>query len=367
MSKNIAFFFPFNSRYIRLNSKNHFPNEFFYSYFNLKKKNFKIDIFDSRENPKKLELKLLSIFEKLRNRIINLSYSKSIIYNYKKKLQHIDVLFSFHDSFSLSVARYRQHLKNNNIKLCCGFMGLSDLETRANKIFRKNVKKNIIDLLKNIDHIFFFSNEDRYESCKKYLIDIKKTSIIPFGVDTNFWQPNNNDRDDFLLSIGSDFNRDYETLVDSIPLNYKCSIISRMQVNIKKNYNIQILRGSYGDNLIDDNEIKNFYQKCKYLIITTHDVFQPSGQSVILQAMSCGAVVIFTKTKSKWYMPHLKHKENCIMVDCYQKNQIKKYISLLDNDSDLRKKISKNAINTIEQHYKSSNMNQYIEKLISIN
>ena len=35
--------------------------------------------------------------------------------NYKKKLQHIDVLFSFHDSFSLSVAKYRQHLKNNNI------------------------------------------------------------------------------------------------------------------------------------------------------------------------------------------------------------------------------------------------------------
>jgi len=367
MNKNIAYFFPINSRYKRLNSEEYFPNEFFYSYFSLKKKNYKIDIFDSRINPINFRLKILSIIEKIRNRIINLSYSKSIILNYKKKIQNIDIIFSFHDSFSYSIAKYKKHINNTNLKLCCGFMGLSDMENRANKIFKKKIKNNIIDLINNIDHVFFFSSEDRNRSCKKYLIDINKTSIIPFGIDTNFWIPDVNNKENYLLSVGSDFNRDYNTLINAIPLNYKCIIISKIKIQIKNNYNIEILKGSYGDSLLDDKDIKKFYQKCKYLIITTHNVFQPSGQSVILQAMSCGAIVIFTKTKSKWYLPYLKHKKNCIIVDCYQSQQIKNYISYLDQNSSLRKKISINAINTIKQNYKSSNMDQYIENLISMN
>ena len=151
-------------------------------------------------------------------------------------------------------------IKNKNTKLVAGFMGLMDLEKKTNFIFRKLIHEIITYSLKNLDYIFFFSPVDREESCKKYKININKTFLFPFGIDYEFWKNEKfNQRKSFILSVGSDSNRDYNT-INKLSINENILILSNLKLSYINNKNIKIINGNYAKNNVSDLELKNYIQ-----------------------------------------------------------------------------------------------------------
>src|SRR4029453_17533945 len=59
-------------------------------------------------------------------------------------------------------------------------------------------------------HCFFFGPADREFAIKTYGFARDRTSVIGFGVDTEFWRPMQDVAvEDFVVAVGQDLNRDY--------------------------------------------------------------------------------------------------------------------------------------------------------------
>jgi hypothetical protein len=56
----------------------------------------------------------------------------------------------------------------------------------------------------------------------------------------------------------------------------------------------------YGSDSISDVDLRRMYNAARAVVVPLKDVHQPSGQSVTLQAMSCGRPVVLTKTRGLW-------------------------------------------------------------------
>lgn len=141
-----------------------------------------------------------------------------------------------------------------------------------------------------------------------YLRDsgLRGVEVITFGVDTEFWTPADGPRSDFVLSVGWDGLRDYETLAEACPYHLKIVTSPEIRSRIKGTA-IEIIpqptcRG-----------LRRLYRDAKVMAVITRDSLRPSGQISILQAMACGRPVIATRTRGIW-TDKLVSGVNCILV-----------------------------------------------------
>ena len=210
-----------------------------------------------------------------------------------------------------------------------------------------------------MDYLIFYGPADRLNSIKHFNLDIRKTFIIKFGVDIDFWKRSDKNTffSNYIFSIGQDPSRDFETLLKVIS-NKKIHIHTSL-LSPQNSKNFRITNGSYQKHNVSftDTEIRNLYQESFAVIVPLKDVFQPSGYSVTLQAMACGKPVILTKTKGLWAPKIFKNKENCILVSPGSKLEIENAINFLGNSQSQYEKISENARETAVKYFSLTQAN----------
>ncbi|OUU22498.1 MAG: hypothetical protein CBB97_15100 [Candidatus Endolissoclinum sp. TMED37] len=337
------------------------PNDFFQSIDFLRLKGFNIKHLSSSEKYKK---NLLYFFGKILEdcfcRISNIGIRPLSVSQYKKMINVSDFVVSLTDGFSISLAFYYTFIEpNNQIKVVGAFHKLSDYDSKLPKIFKKFYYKLFLKILKRLDYIIFYGNADRLNSVKNFNLNKDKTFLIKFGVDTIFWEPNkkNNFNSNYLFSIGQDPSRDFKTLL-KVYTKKKIHIHTNL-LNIRNDDSFKITNGSYhkSKNSLSDLQVKKLYQDSFAVIVPLKDVFQPSGYSVTLQAMSCGKPVILTYTKGLWAPKLFKNFKNCILVKPGNVKEIENAIAILEKDKKTYEYISKEARKTVKQHFSLRNAN----------
>jgi glycosyltransferase involved in cell wall biosynthesis len=141
---------------------------------------------------------------------------------------------------------------------------------------------------------------------------------IPFGVDASFWVPGRPDTrlesGDYVLSIGNDRHRDYRTLMDAWKPHYPLlRIITRLDIASTAR-NIEILRGDWHSQILDDVQIRTLMQNARFVILPIRQTIQPSGQSACLQAMACAKTVVITDFSGLWNRKMLRDGATCILA-----------------------------------------------------
>lgn len=135
-----------------------------------------------------------------------------------------------------------------------------------------------------------------------------------FGVDLDFWIPGEEARDDVVLSVGNDWNRDFATLVSSWrPTFPMLEIITSLPVSSDKP-NIRVLRGDWRTQTISDPMLRAKIQRARLIVVPLRDTLQPSGQSAALQAMACGRPVIMSANRGCWDIEMLRRYDACRLV-----------------------------------------------------
>ena len=120
--------------------------------------------------------------------------------------------------------------------------------------------------------------------------------------------------ENFVLAVGSDHNRDYSTLITAC--DHPLTILTK--INLKKfteRENLTVLSGSLHEPKISDTDLRRLYQRAKCVVVPTKNVWQPSGQSVSMQAMACGKPVILSDIKGLWDRDVFQTGENCVLVE----------------------------------------------------
>lgn len=351
--------FPLQSRASR-NLKTNSPKDFYYG-LNELEKTFNIEYVDSRSDPKSLTLKFLLIFEFIYNRITRFGIYKTRVLNNKNKYLNSDFVFSFNDNYSINVGLFYKKTKQQ--KIIGIFHGLSDIEKRVPIFFRTYFNKLVCKALQKLDFCFFLSNNDLKNISKKFNLDKKNLGKFLFGIDHLFWKPKLLRQNIDILCVGSDINRDYE-LLKFISKDINIKLITSLKINLENYKNIQKLEGNFQRSNISDKKLRDYYNSSKIILVPIKNVFQPSGQSVALQAMACGKTVLMAKTKGLFNNTELKNMKNIVFFKPNNPNSLNKKISLLLGNGKLRENIGKNARQTVIQNFTLHHMADCISQVI---
>lgn len=173
-------------------------------------------------------------------------------------------------------------------------------------------------------------------------IPSERLVFVPFGVDTNFFQPTDISREENLIvSVGRDAGRDYATLFKAIEqTNYKCIVVAGHK-NIPPGMvipsNVSVL---YNRSYV---EIRDLYARAQLVVIVSKDEQVPdgsdcSGQTVILDALAAGKAVI--ATHRSWINDYFVPDQDLVVVDPNNPKALVHAINSLSRDGERRKRIA---------------------------
>ncbi|MBO6960207.1 MAG: glycosyltransferase [Prochlorococcus marinus CUG1438] len=344
---------------MELIKKNQAPKDFLQSLDSLRENGFKIKHLSSTSAYKKSPLCLIfKPIEEIFSRISNIGLRPLSVFNFSNIINSSDYVVSLTDGFSISLGFYYAFInKKNKIRLAGAFHKLSDYDSKLPKFLKNIYFKIFTIILKRLDFVIFYGEADRTNSIKTFNIETKKTFTIKFGVDTDFWKPFNHSsfESNYIFSIGQDPGRDFNTL---LKVNTKKRIhIHTSLIKAQNDNKFEITNGSYHKykKSLTDLEIRSLYQKSFVVVVPLKNVYQPSGYSVTLQALSCGKPVILTLTKGLWAPQLFKSFENCILVNPYKKEEIEDAIKFLEESKDIYEKICTNARSTAINYFSLEN------------
>ena len=168
-------------------------------------------------------------------------------------------------------------------------------------------------LLNHMDSVLFGVGEEAPLRAE-FAPDPDRFTVEQFGVDTRFWFPAGQ-RENFVLAVGNDQRRDYATLLGAAAeIGATIQLVTRLPLPPELPANVTVHRGSWQDRALSDEDLRNLYRRAACVVTPLHDTLQPSGQSVTLQAMACGAPVVLTHTRGLWNPAVLRDGENLRLV-----------------------------------------------------
>ena len=328
------------------------PREFFYGFFDLEKAGLKSAMISTSGAEPGLLGSTADIFERALARVTGVGARPMSVRLRAAAFANAKVAISYTDGFSLSLGLGLGNVAKRPV-LIGGFQGLSDIENRAPPSMRGFSRAVIKRSLAGLDHVFFLGPADRARAIETYGVDPGRSSILTFGVDTEFWRPlPDQGKEDFVLAIGQDLNRDFDLLARA-PGSNPTLIITRNPVRVPAGAtHIRISPGGFADpHSATDEDLRRLYSNAAAVVVPLKDVYQPSGQSVTLQAMSCGRPVILTKTRGIWAADLLKDGDNCVLVPPGDAEALGAAITQLRNDPALAARIGASARATAVAHF----------------
>lgn len=175
-------------------------------------------------------------------------------------------------------------------------------------------RRAITRALLNRMHSIFFGEAEHAPTLAALAPEPARLSVSQFGVEPDFWSPGGA-REDFVLAIGNDPRRDYPTLFAAArEIAAPIRIVTGLSLPEPMPANVTVIRGSWHERALSDADIRDLYRRAACVVVPLHDSLQPSGQSVALQAMACGAPVVLTATRGLWNPAALRNAENVRLV-----------------------------------------------------
>ena len=341
-----------DQRWRALQAGDEVPREFFYGFVELARAQAGVAMAPAAGAlPGRLGA-LASVIESIAGETTHLGIRPLTLRLMAPRLRDRRLLISFTDGFSATLGLASRGTTGDAIRIG-GFHCLSDLETRSRSWMRPVVHRLIRRALAGLDHAFFFGPADRDECVRRYGVAADRTSIFAFGVDTAFWRPEPDAPPaDFVVAVGQDPNRDYELLA-AAPGEHPTRIVTRQPVRIPPGAtHVKTTVGDYfGSDSMSDADIRRLYNVARAVIVPLKDVFQPSGYSVTLQAMSCARPVVITRTKGLWAPELFVDGVNCLLVQPGDAAGLGAAIARIRTDPALAETIGAAARRTTLEHF----------------
>jgi glycosyltransferase involved in cell wall biosynthesis len=148
-----------------------------------------------------------------------------------------------------------------------------------------------------------FLGRGEYEAVVRHFPDLKdRCRFLPFGVDVDFWTPAAAPPEDYFLFVGNDRRRDVDMLVRIARLmpDQRFVALTSLLDGCDVPRNLEVLASDWKSQILSDAEVRGYYRKAAAVVLPIKETWQPSGQSVALQAMACGRPVVISEFSGFW-------------------------------------------------------------------
>lgn len=302
---------------------------------------------------------------------IHMGFSVHFVIDHLPTLRQANVIVSVADSLGLPMAMFKAwgRLKTPLIYISQGLTDRLSLLPPRSLTFRM-IRAVYGRFLRSVERFIVLGEGAKAPLVELFGLDPEHVFCAPFGVDENFWTPapqpirtGGPARTDYILSVGSDFSRDYPTLIAALE-GQPTKIVTRLRVDgVPKGGSIEV------SSAYSDLELRELYRRARFVVTPLLDVAQPSGQSATLQAMACGKAVILTRTLGLWEPDHMRHNENCYLIPPNDPQALRNAIHYLSQNPAEAERLGQNARRTVEERYTSrafaTRLEQHIREVLA--
>ena len=165
-------------------------------------------------------------------------------------------------------------------------------------------------------HPVLFADPEKAELLQRF--GPRDIAVGWFGADENFWTPPAPPAARRgVLAVGNDGRRDYATLIEAARAMTQESftVVTRMEPPAALPAKVAWRRGDWRGQAVSDEELRELYRSAACVVVPLLESPQPSGQSVAMQAMMCGAPVVHTRTAGWWGAEVIRDGEHIVLVE----------------------------------------------------
>lgn len=164
---------------------------------------------------------------------------------------------------------------------------------------------------------------------------------IPWAVDDVFFKPRKAETQTFIFSAG-DNDRDYTTLAQATQgTGLKLKIATNR--TIKGSFDIELLPG------LKPLSLREEYAQAKFIVVPLYNVPSASGATALLESMAMAKATIVSD--SCGIRDFVQDGHNAIVVQAQDVPSLRKAIIYLNENSQERVRLGRNARHTVEQHF----------------
>jgi glycosyltransferase involved in cell wall biosynthesis len=145
----------------------------------------------------------------------------------------------------------------------------------------------------SVDRLYYFSRNQGPVLAEHLGLGADRLRYLPFGVDDETFAPTGEADGDYVLVVGRDRGRDWPTLfsaLEGMELPVKLCCRPRDIEGLPVPSGVEVL------GYVDRDVYRNLLGRARAVAIATKPLLYPSGQSVLLEAMAMGRVVVVTGT-----------------------------------------------------------------------
>jgi len=186
--------------------------------------------------------------------------------------------------------------------------------------------------------------------------------VNQFGVDTSFWTPGPAPASGYILAVGNDGRRDYSTLIEAARLlPWRVILITTCELPSLPP-NVEHIHGGYAGG-VSDAKLRDLYRGASCVVVPLKPTFQPSGQSVTLQAMACGRPVVLTETKGIWSRETVRDRETLLLTPPGDTGQLAQAIRCVMENKEFARNL---GIASRDAVLRSATIQTFADRLLNI-
>lgn len=262
------------------------------------------------------------------------------------KLQDADVVFSIFENAGFGFGRFQRlpgrGRHRRHVMLTCWLAedcrGMTASQLRS-------VRRSI----RSVSRIAVFS-VNQVAILQEFLgVDPKRISVVPFGVDTGYYSRTNTTGPaggGGLVAVGSDSRRDYATLFEAVRIaNVPLTLVCRPRniTGLDVPGQVKVLSGVFND------DYRQLLLSADLVVTPTLAPAYPSGQSVVLEAMSMGRATLTTDSPAM--RDYVCDGVDGILMPPGQPSKIAQLITGLLADSERRESIGGTAERSVRSRF----------------
>ena len=335
------------------------PQDFFFGATGLARMGWDVHLFEPEDALGKSHF--CHVFESQLGSYLGAGARIPIVARLLPKISSSQWIIGTPDSVGLALGRLKLRGQING--RCAGFiMGLgAKIDDLKSKILRYLALLYYGSLLQGLDAILCLGEGEKEFLSAHFPLHAHKMHFLPFGVDVSFWCspkpiPISKKPKDYILFVGNDPSRDYQMVQQIINIlpKQKIIVVSKIFVPDGSREYIRHIGGDWGEQILSDHEMRKLYQDAMAVILPLRDTWQPTGQSVCLQAMACAAPVLITRNKGLWEPHHFRDGQNCFLMPPDASVDIwKQKLEWIVKNTLLASKIGEQARWTVEKYWNS--------------
>lgn len=326
----------FDEGFLRLQEHHsHKPSEFYYGAFELQKNGHSVDLFEVVERPRRSLIKLIAenLLKKKYFPVKTYTGIVDSVFFLLPELSRFDVVIATTPGIAFSLAIWKKlgRFDKPIIGIQSGILNYP--LNRIRVLLTRQLLRCMWTQLYGVGELT--------EMKRLYGIPKDRIEVNCFGVDTTFWTPGEIESDgDYVLCVGNDALRDFDTLIDTAKKSsMRFIVVTKRSLPASLPQNIEVISGDWNSSVLNDTSLRDLYRRSLVVVVPLKPSLQPSGQSVTLQAMACGKPVIISCTEGIWDRADLGHEENIIFVPPCDPNELNDAIKKVWLNKSLRKKI----------------------------